>query len=225
MRLSFFFIFVLLVSGCTESDIDTNPKLLSSFFIPIPGSSSYDWTHLDQRPDTVYRDSLYSVAYIGHDVKFSIDGLTPVSLFQVSTVDTNGTKTVQNEYYVSDSMIIGYGTNALSDAERMVFLRDPLEVGKSWLAAEKYRTLDGILTQIGAIVDAYYSVIHIGNKDYSDVYRITYYPSPSALTVDAAYTDGARHVHYYANGVGKVLEMVYAPDSSLVWKNELVREH
>jgi len=222
--LSFFFALSVLLSGCGGDDVKPEPSnhLLRAFFIPIPGSNNYDWTHQDERSGV--KDSLYTLTYIGHDVKLSIDGLSPVSLFQISTADSGNIKTFQEEYYVSDSVVISYGSNAASDSERVVLLKDTLRLGKKWRAANAYRTSDKIRVEIDAEIDAYYSIIHIGNNDYTDVYRITYYPIPTAVTVDTAFTNGARHVHYYARGVGKVLEMVYAPDSLLIWKNELVND-
>jgi hypothetical protein len=224
-RLSFFFVPVIFLFGC-ESDLpDPAPEKysLGAFFTPIPGSSTYEWTHLDQRPGV--SDSLYNVTYIGQDVVPSVDGFSPVYLLQISTLVSGNIKTFQNEYYVSDSLVISYGLNALSRDARLVLLKDTLFVGHEWQAADAFMTSDSIPVQITARVDEYYTLIHIGNKDYADVYRIIYRPAPSQATTDLAYQPDARHIYYFARGVGKVLEMVYAPDSTLVWKNELIREH
>jgi hypothetical protein len=225
VRLSFFIMLLFFaLSGCSDEDVVPKPTnhLLTSYFIPIPGSSNYEWTHQDERLGV--KDSIYTLTYVGRDIIPSIDALSPVSLLQINTGDSGNMRTFQNKYYVSDSLVVSYGLNALTDSERVVLLKDTLSVGKSWLAAEQYRSADGMPIQLAAVVDAYYAMIHIGNKDYSDVYRITYYPTPVDTTIDEAFKKDARHVYYYARGVGKVLEMVYASDSSLVWKNELVRE-
>jgi hypothetical protein len=223
-RLSFFFVAGIFLAGCESNGPDTQPEAysLGAFFTPIPGSSTYDWTHQDER--TGVSDSLYDVTYIGQDVVPSIDGFTPVYLLQVSTSESGNMSTFLNEYYVSDSVVISYGPNAHSRDARMVLLQDSLFVGHQWQAADAFMTSDSISVAITAEVDEYYALIHIGNKDYADVYRIVYRPSPGGVTTDAAYQAGARHVYYFARGVGKVLEIVYAPDSMLVWKNELLSE-
>ena len=224
-RLSFSFIPIIFLFGCESELPGPTPEKysLGAFFTPIPGSSTYEWTHLDERPGIA--DSLYDVTYIGQDVVPSVDGYAPVYLLQVSTSVSGNIKTFQNECYVSDSLVISYGLNALSRAARLVLLEDTLFVGHEWQAADAFMTTDSIPVEITARAEEYYSLIHIGNKDYSDVYRIIYSPTQSQATTDIAYQTGARHIYYFAKGVGKVLEIVYAPDSTLVWKNELIREH
>ena len=222
--LSFFFI-ALLFAGCPNTDEPGNSMahLARQFFVPIPGSALYDWTHQDERPGKT--DSLYTVTYIGNDVKRSVDDISPVYLFQVTTVKDATPHTFQNEYCITDSVVVSYGASAASDAERMILLRDTLRLGKKWQAASVFKTSDGVSTSIEAEIDAYYASIHIGTKDYFDVYRVTYRPIAQTSTVDIAYRFGARHIYYYARNVGKVMEIVYGADSLLVWKNELVLEH
>lgn len=224
-RLSFFFVAMLVLAGCESNAPDTPPEeySLGAFFTPIPGSSTYDWTHQDERAGV--SDSLYDVTYIGQDVAPSVDGFSPVYLLQVSTSVSGNIRTFQNEYYVSDSVVISYGLDALSRDRRIVLLKDTLFVGHQWQAADAYMTADSISVQISAEVIAYYPSISIGGKEYADVYRIVYRPTPDSPTADAAYRAGAYHIYYFARAVGKVLELVYGADSLLVWKNELLREY
>ena len=156
----------------------------------------------------------------------SVDGFSPVYLLQVSTSVSGNIKTFQHECYVSDSLVISYGLNASSRDARMVLLKDTLFVGHKWQAADAFMTSDSIPVQIAAEVVEYYASIYIGGKEYADVYRIIYSPLPDGPTADAAYQAGASHIYYFARGVGKVREMVYASDNAtLIWKNELIREH
>lgn len=221
--LSFFIILALALSACSDTGTDPvhSGHPLRSFFAPASGNKSYEWIHQDTRGG--FRDSLSAYTYIGQVEDTTIDGFTPVSVYRTS-VDTGKIITFEDEYYLSDEIVIRYGKSSATDSARIILLKDTLRVGKTWRAADAYFSSYGIPVRIDAEVSEYYAMIHIGNKDYSDVYRVTYYPLQSVDTLDKAFMNGARHIYYYARNIGKVLEMVYAPDSSLVWKNELVRE-
>lgn len=215
--LSFFFLVLgAFVTGCNDGGTppDVAGQNLADFFA---GKKRYIWAH--SQPGQP--DSIYLFKHIGQG-GMTFDSLYPTTLFGIS--DTGNSAYMQDEYYIADSIVIGYGANANSDSDRIVLLRDSLSVGMRWRASETYRSSNGDTVRIDAEIDAYYPSIHLGSYDYSDVYRASYFPKPLTPVPDRHLQTGSRHVYYYARNVGKVLEYVYAPDSSLLWKNELIEE-
>lgn len=224
MRKSLFAFFCLLVISCSEIP-PTEPDLvatnLASYFAPLSSVERQLWQHNDSRPGK--RDSLFYFEFIGQSANPTVDGYTPVSIYQF--MDSASQQRVTKEFYVSDSVVISYGDSSSKLDTRRYILRDTLKKGRSWQASADYLTPDSAHVTLSASVSEYYPNIRVGDSVYSNVFRVEYLVrSLGKESTFSEYADSSKHVSYFAQNVGVVLQYIYDKTGATLWTNELLEQ-
>ena len=210
--------FVFGCSTTTEPLSDHTALDIQNYFAPQNSSSRYLWKHSDTSKNT----SLSYFQYSGASADTTIDGYSPISIYGYS--DTARLKNEFMQFYISDKRVVSYGSSAKSLSNRMLLLSDTLSIGRSWVASDSLLLPDNSRAKIVATIDNYFTSIITANKEYFDVYRITYetVSTSKAAPTLPEYQTGGRIVRYFAKDIGLVLEAAYAPETWMVWANELV---
>jgi hypothetical protein len=224
MRKSLFGFLCLVIVGCSEvtpTEPDFVATNLASYFAPQSSVERQLWQHTDSRPGK--RDSLFYFEFIGQSANPTADGYTPVSFYQFT--DSASQQQVTKEYYVSDSVVIAYGERSSKLDTRRYILRDTLKKGKSWLASADYMTPDSARVALSASVSEYYVNIRVGDSVYNNVFRVEYLVrSMGKESVFSEYADSSKHVSYFAQNVGVVLQYIYDKAGAMLWTNELIEQ-
>ncbi|MFI5264051.1 MAG: hypothetical protein ACHQM6_06015 [Candidatus Kapaibacterium sp.] len=222
---AFFFAASIFLSGCVPTPSDnTNvpPKItdLHFFFLPEQPGTRYLWHYTRLAPQ---KDSAYFLEYIGQENMKTSEGFMPVSLLEFS--DTLRKDSLISEAYISDSLIVMYfGKSSDSLTPREIMLRDTLEVGAGWNAADNFRTSDGAHVSIRALVEDYYPETNSAGKSYQDVFLVSYTVTVKGteIPLESQYQNGVHLSRYYARGIGDILERCSDSKDSLLWTNELM---
>ncbi len=213
-----------IVVGCSEVQ-PTEPDLvatnLRSYFAPQSSVERQLWQHTDFRPGK--RDSLFYFEFIGQSANPTVDGYTPVSFYQFT--DSASQQQVVKEYYISDSVVVSYGESSSKLDTRRYILRDTLKKGKSWQASADYMTPDSAHVTLTASVTEFYPNIRVGDSVYNNVFRAEYLVrSLGRQSVFSEYADSSKHVSYFAQNVGVVLQYIYDKTGATLWTNELLEQ-
>jgi hypothetical protein len=216
------FSFSHLLTGCSVTNDaipDHSASDIQNYFAPQNSAVRYLWKHSDLRKNT---DTLSYFQYNGGSADTTADGFSPISIYGYS--DTSRSFQEFKQFFISERWIASYGRSAKDLSTRTLLLSDTLKKGKSWVASDSFMTAGGAHSKIVATVDDYYPSIIAANKEYADSYRVTFQSlSISSITpTQPEYKTNGRIVRYFARNVGIVLEIAYAPDNVMVWKNELV---
>jgi len=224
MKNSLFVLLCFLVVGCsdiTPTEPDFVATNLASYFAPQSSVERQLWKHTDSRPGK--RDSLFYFEFIGQSANPTADGYTPVSFYQFT--DSASQQQVTKEYYVSDSVVVSYGESSSKLDTRRYVLRDTLKKGKSWQASPDYMTPDSTHVTQSAFVSEYYPNIRVGDSVYYNVFRVEYLMrSLGRESVFSEYADSSKHVSYFAQNVGVVLQYIYDKTGATLWTNELLEQ-
>jgi hypothetical protein len=218
--LLFFFI-----PGCVPSpseNVNVPPVVtdLHSFFTPQKTTQTYLW-HYNLKASIT--DSAYFLEYFGMNFQKTSEGILPISLFGIS--DTLRKDSTFNQVYISDSLILFYYGNATDPlTQKQILLRDTLRVGATWIASDSFRTKNGSIVSIKALVENYYAETTAGGNTYSDVYSVSYTSSVkgSQTPVEAQYQNGAHLDIYFARDIGDILEICKDSRDSTIFTNQLV---
>lgn len=218
------FLSFIVFIGCSNTTppepefIATN---LSAYFAKQSSIERQIWNHDDMRVG--HNDSLFSYEFIGQSSIPSSDGYSPISIYQF--LDSTGKLISKSELYISDKLIVSYGDSSLKLNRKRILLRDTLKVEKRWEVAGDFLTPDSAHVMISAYIDTYYPNIRVGDSVYNNVFRAEYLMKQlgSASSLDE-YKEGAKHISYYAENVGVVLQYIYDNAGALLWKNELLEQ-
>ncbi len=223
MRKSLFSIISFLVLGCSElppAEPDLVVTNLASYFAPQSSVERQLWKHTDLRSGK--RDSLFYFEFIGQSANPTADGYTPVSIYQF--MDSSSQNRIV-EYYVSDSVVVSYGDSSSKLDTRLYMLRDTLKEWRSWQASTDYLTPDSAHVGLSAFVSQYYPNIRVGDSVYNNVFRVEYLIRRSGTeSILPEYADSSKHVWYFAQNVGVVLQYIYDKTGATLWTNELLEQ-
>lgn len=224
MRISLFGYLCFFVLGCSEVP-PTQPDLvvvnLASYFAPQSSVERQLWEHTDLRSGMP--DSLYYFEFIGQSANPTADGNTPVSIYQYT--DSASQHRIISEYYVSDSLVVSYSDSSSKLDRRLYILRDTLQKGKSWQASADFLTPDSAHVTLSASTSEYYPNIRVGDSVYSNVFRVEYLVrSLGKESIFPEYADSSKHVWYFAQNVGVVLQYIYDKTGATLWTNELLEQ-
>lgn len=210
--------------GCSElppQEPDFVATNLASYFAPLSSIERQLWKHTDMRSGK--RDSLYYFEFIGQSANLTADGYSPISIYQF--MDSASLQQRVMEYYVSDSVVISYGDSSSLLDKRIYVLRDTLKKGKTWLASTDYLTPDSAHVGLSAFVSQYYPNIRVGDSVYNNVFRVEYLVRTSGrVSILPEYADSSKHVSYFAQNVGVVLQYIYDKTGATLWTNELLEQ-
>jgi hypothetical protein len=224
MKKSLFVFLCFFAVGCSEVP-PTEPDLvvtdLGSYFAPQSSVGRQLWQHSDLRIGM--RDSLYYFEFIGQSANPTADGYSPVSIYQYA--DSANQRRIVAEHYVSDSLVVSYGDSSSKLDTRLYILRDTLHKGKSWQASSDYLTPDFAHISVSAFASQYYPNIRVGDSVYSNVFRVEYLVrSLGNESAFSEYADSSKHVWYFAQNVGVVLQYIYDKTGAMLWTNELLEQ-
>ena len=210
--------------GCVNQP-DVPPPIppassVASYFMPRSTAIRYKYSHLDYR-GAGYSDSSYLFAYNGFSSSATTaDGLSGIDEYWSSDLNQNSKHLLES--FVSDSLVVVYGPNSQSSDNRLVLLKRGLKDSATWIAASQFLTPDGRVVQIKATVLNHVDQLIVGNTKYTNVYPVSYDVSgPLSADPLSEYQSGGRHVIYFAENAGKILEASYGPQARKLWVDQL----
>lgn len=228
-RLAAFFLLGLFgLNGCvSEPDETTSGRTDDILSYYMPRTTEFKYLYQYSGFFSGKRDSLFNVDYLGRTAVQpgrSIDGHWPIEQYTVSSID--GLRSVVVDLYVSDSIVVDYGTDCSTNAERFLPLKGKLRVGNHWTAANNFKATDNYNISFLATVVAHYDKMTVPTKQtYNDVWQVNYEVTgtiPTGVNPPKEYLPKARRVIYFARGIGKVYEIAFSPLSEKQWENSLV---
>ena len=211
-------------SGCANvPDVPPLPPAVStvaSYYMPRSTAIRFKYSHLDYRGAS-YNDSAYYFAYDGFlSGAQTVDGFNGVD--QYSTSDLGMVTKHPIESFVSDSVVVEYGSDYSTTHNRITLLKTGLRDSATWIAADQFITPDGRTVQIKATVLGHLDNLAVGNMSYANVYPISYDISgPPSSDPNSEYQSGGRHVIYFAQNLGKILEACYGSSAQRLWVDQL----
>ncbi len=228
MRLKSFVLSVLLitlvVTGCgnpvVPPVVHATDSSISQFYTPPSTALKYGFAHIDYR-GAGFADSSYIFTYEGVVDTSTLDGFAPVGGYFLGNSTATPKQFFETYTYVSDSVIIEYGSSCRSKDNRLVVLKTPLKAGATWVAATDFVTPDGRKVAINAHVDEHLDFT-VGGSDYPSVYSISYFVTGTeAADSHADFQNGSRHQMWFAYNTGKVKETAFAANTKALWTNEI----
>jgi hypothetical protein len=228
LRLAAFFIPVAIgISGCVAEPEATTGREDDILDYYMPRNTEHRYLYSYKGWSSGKRDSLFHVDYRGIATLQSVtpmDGHTPIHQYTVSSTD--GLRKVDIDLYVSDSVVIEYGRDCTTAAERFIPLKGKLRKGAGWQAAQAYQASSNSQISFLARVVEHYDQISVGEPSviYNDVWQVNYEVTGNTdPNVQKEFLANARRVLYFARGIGKVYEIAYSPLNEKQWQNELLR--
>ncbi len=213
------------INGCVadaEPEIKRDDAILD-YYMPRNTENRYLYNYSGRSSGK--RDSLFNVDYLGkpNAPVLTIDGYASIHQYTVSSTD--GLRSVDIDLYVSDSVVVEYGTDCTSAAERFIPLKGRLKKGNTWQAAHAYQANDYQISFRALVIDHFEEITVADSVTYNDVWQVNYEVSAQANAVNPSkeYLPKARRVIYFARGIGKVYEIAFSPQNEMQWENELLR--
>jgi hypothetical protein len=228
LRLAVFLILAAIgISGCVAEPDTTTGREDDILDYYMPRNTEHRYLYSYKGWSSGKKDSLFNVDYRGFAQDITpMDGHTPIHQYTVSSVD--GLRKVDIDLYVSDSVVIEYGQDCTTSAERFIPLKGKLRKGAGWQAAQAYQASSNSEISFLARVVEHYDQISVGEPSviYEDVWQVNYTVTSSGKDPNIApkeYLKDARRVIYFARGIGKVYEIAFSPQNEKQWENELLK--
>lgn len=206
-------------------EVLTTSEALGKFYMPRSTTLRYVYLHDDFREG--HQDSIYFMTYSGRiATAASADGNSPIDNYWLS--DTLEVKKRVHKMYITDSLVIEYGSSYNWLDRKIIRMSGKLAEGVRWRASEGYKVNDGYFTQIDGKVGGFYESLKVGDSMFSNLFQLVYTSvgaTPPLLDPERMYLmPGGKHVVYYAKDVGRVLEFVYDPSGNAIWSDKLIRK-
>jgi hypothetical protein len=227
LRLAVFFILAAIsISSCVAEPETTTGREDDILDYYMPRNTEHRYLYSYRGWSSGKKDSLFHVDYRGFAQDITpLDGHTPIHQYTVSSTD--GLCKVDIDLYVSDSVVIEYGRDCTTAAERFIPLKGKLRKGAGWQAAQAYQaSSNSQISFLASVVDHFDQIRIADSAVYNDVWQVNYTVTSSVRDPNIApkeFLKDARRVIYFARGIGKVYEIAFSPQNERQWENELLR--